>query len=999
MKQFDVNLKLTPIKNSMYTTVAPLNVEAWVTPEPVPYEERQSGVHKKLAIGERWGKKIFDCGWFHFTGAVPAGYRKADLVVRIDVNGELCLVNDKGNPVRGLTARATAAPEINLGGPLKSIYELPAKMVRSGKISLWGDAGLNDLFGTLPADGSLRMAEIAVVNHERRALFYDLEVIGSFLTSVDDPENPRYRRYRRVFEEASAETDTKKARAICRTVLDEKGGDELLTITAVGHSHLDLAWLWPIRETIRKAARTFATALYNIERYPDYVFGASQPQQFAWLKEFYPDLYKRVKQAVADGRIEAQGCMWVEADMNVSGGEALVRQIIYGQRFFREEFGVEPDHLWLPDVFGYNAQLPQILKAAGVNYFMTQKLSWNMINRFPHHSFRWRGLDGSEVLAHTPPENTYNSFATLHSLQKIQTEYRQLDVSSHALLLYGVGDGGGGPDAEHLERLAREKNLPGFPRVKLQGAAAFFESWSKEAGRFPVWQGELYLERHQGTFTTQALTKQNNRRCELLLRELEWASVLAEKLCGTACPDLQKIWQEVLLYQFHDILPGSSIMRVYDEANARYAELIDQLDEMLRERYQQLADRLASAPGELAVFNSLPWPRSEWVLHGNRWVKADVPAMGYTVIRSTEQSAIAAPHADENVLENEFVRVRFAKDGTIRSLYNKQLGREMILKGGAANQFAVYADNGNVWDIQPDYRATAPVRPELVKVTVETDGPRAIRRHTFRAGASTIVQRIILTEGSPLVEFDTELDWHDTQTMLRVEFPVDVLSDTARYEIQFGVLERPAHDNTTWDSAKDEVPHQQWMDLSQADCGVAILNDCKYGARIKDRLMELTLLRCVATPNGPHATIGTAPAREGGEIYTDLGAHRFRYAVYAHGGDANLVPPARGFNIPLYACQAVAPKPNGETSASWLQLDDARVDIAAVKKAEDGRGWIVRLLMTADADISVRLSSALPFTVAEETDLMERPLRTLRVSKNSVSVKLRSYEIKTLRLV
>ncbi len=997
MKQEQIDQKLSALKSSIFRPIAPLAIEAWVTPKPVPYAERRQGEHKIVHVGDRWGQRVFDCGWFHFTGTIPVEYRNQDVVIRIDINGELCLMDEQGQPVRGLTAHATAVPSVNLGGPLKSVYQLPRATVQSGTVDLWGDAGLNELFGGMPGSGAVMMAEVAVVDMERRALFYDLEVIGSLLVRIDHPSNASYRRYRRVFEDAIAEADIGKARAICKTILDKKDGDALMTITAVGHSHLDLAWLWPIRETIRKAARTFSTALYNIERYPDYVFGASQPQQFDWMKQFYPGLFERIRSAVKAGRIEPQGCMWVEADMNVAGGEALVRQMIYGCRFFREEFDVEMNHLWLPDVFGYNGQLPQILKKAGMNYFVTQKLSWNKINQFPYHSFRWRGIDGSEVLAHTPPENTYNSHATLLSISKIQDEYKQIDVSNHALMLYGIGDGGGGPDAEHLERLAREKNLPGLPQVITRGAVPFFAEWSKESARFPIWQGELYLECHQGTFTSQSLTKKNNRRCEGLLREVEWSSLLAEQLCGVAAPDLQQIWQEVLLYQFHDILPGSSIHRVYVESNERYLQLIVRLESLLHDRYRQLANTLAAAK-ECVLFNSLPWPRTEWVKDQNSWTKVEVPPMGYAVVRPSTPAAFAIA-ADNDRLENALICVRFAADGTIRSLYNKTLQREMILANHRANQFAVYADYGNAWDMSLDYRSNAPQRPVLETVSIAIDGPRAVRTQTFRVGESTIIQRILLTDGSPVIEFDTELDWNDPLTMLRVEFPVAVHSETARYEIQFGEIERTTHTNTMWDVAKDEVPHQQWMDLSQADCGLALMNDSKYGARIKDQLMELNLLRCVPTPTSPQCWAKHTSERVATATYTDLGPHHFRYAAYAHDGRANVVPQARIFNSPIYGgVSTTTTAPATTTAGSWITLDDARIDVPAVKKAEDGRGWIVRLVMTEAATANVTLQSKLAFSQAEEVDLLERPIAPIPVQDGAITTTLHPYEIKTIRL-
>ncbi len=645
------------------------------------------------------------------------------------------MVDRDGAPVRGLT-NAASTYDYRLGRPGKRVLPF-ADHARGGEpVDVWADAGCNDLFGDLQEGGAIKEAAIATCNETVRGLFYDYEVLLDFLKVLPE-DSPRYQQIltgltdvvHLIYGGIAANADA--ARAVLAPLLAQRGGDPSLRVSAVGHAHMDLGWLWPIRETIRKGARTFSTAIANIEKYPDYVFGASQPQYFLWMKEHYPALWTKIVAQVKAGRIEPQGCMWVEADTNVSGGEALVRQILQGKRFFRQEFGVDVRYLWLPDVFGYTGSLPQILKNAAVDYFSTQKLSWSLINPFPHQSFYWQGIDGTRVLTHMLPEETYNSAAAPRAVQMIEKNYKDSGVSSHALMVFGIGDGGGGPGEEHLERLARIKNLAGLSPVKQEWAAAFLESWQADAARFATWSGELYLERHEGTLTTEARNKWYNRKMELALRELEWTSVLAATLTGMSYPAarLTAIWREVLLYQFHDILPGSSIKRVYDESLARYAELHRQTTELTASNDARLAATINT--GRMAqpvlVQNSLSWERTEWVQARDRWVRATIPPMGYRVVDAVTGSseAVEGLSATPTGLENDLLRVTFAEDGSIVSIFDKRAHREVIAQGERANRLAVYADLGDAWDFPMDYAEQTPQHMALVSATPRIDGPRA----------------------------------------------------------------------------------------------------------------------------------------------------------------------------------------------------------------------------------------------------------------------------------
>lgn len=998
-----VDALIVRLQSAQYVFVAPLAVTRWLTKEPAPFAARESGERAEIRLGEPWARELFDCAWLRFRAALPAGASEEGLVARIDVNGELCVVDADGTPLRGLTnIKSTFDPA--LGGPGKTVWRLPAGLARDGVVEFWADAGLNDLFGFVKDEGRVALAELARVREDVRALCYDLETLRDWLLA--GPGEAFVARLREdlgvVAEELDEADDASVARARERLAswFAPGGAKPLLVVHAVGHAHLDLAWLWPLRETMRKGARTFASVFYNLERYPEYVFGGSQPQLFAWMKEREPALYSKIKDAVRAGRIEPQGTFWVEPDCSMPSGESFVRQVLHGARFFREEFGVVPDYCWQPDVFGYHGQLPQILRKSGHEYFMTQKLSWNAVNRFPHQSFHWEGIDGTRILTHMLPEETYNGPAAARSLKKIAADYAQKDVSDRALMVFGIGDGGGGPDAEHLERLRRAPRLPGMPEVKIGPAADFFREWAKDAARFPVWRGELYLERHQGTLTTQALVKRNNRRAEVALRELEWLAGAAAERAGLAYPGeaLDRIWKEILLYQFHDILPGSSIKRVYDECNARYAALLAEIEALAVER----ASALAGSGDAAVVFNVSGWPRREWIRHRGAWLLAETPALGWCEARAVEPSGVAA---GVRSLENEFLRVNFAEDGRIASVFDKRAGRETLSAGEAGNDLVVVADTGDAWDFENNLEAKdvlgylrRPVaRPVLRERTARVDGPNAELRQTWTHGASEIRQTIRLAAGSPHLEFDTEADWREPGAMLRVRFPVDVRAESARFEIPFGHIRRTTRDETSVERAQLEVAALQWADLSdETGRGVALYNDCKHGHRVKGNVLDLALLRSVPHPGAALIGKGDADAAGDGKVYGDLGRHVFRYALRPHGAEADaarLTAEARAFNQSLRVVSGAA-RPVAVQAGP--RPDALAIEIAATKPAEDGDGAIWRLVNLAETAVETRVDHASGEWT--ECDLREQgDVPVPRDADGLLALRFRAHEIKTLR--
>ncbi len=1012
-RQLDVALEL--IASAIYTPVAPLTMSAWRTREPVPYARRQSGEALQPAIGETWGT-LFDCAWFRFSGTVPPAAAGQTVVLLLDVNGEMCVFDAAGEPVRGLT-NLSSTYDFSLGRPGKRVLPFAAPAAGGEPVEVWADVGANDLFGNLQDNGAIREATIAVCNEAVRDLYYDYEVLLDAL-KVLPSASARHDQILAALNDAVhafwngfTAKSIAAARAALAAMLSKQGGDPSLSVSAVGHAHMDLGWLWPIRETKRKGARTFSTALANMERYPDYVFAASQAQYFQWMKEEYPGLYERIRAGVAVGRIEPQGALWVECDTNVTGGESLVRQILYGRRFFTAEFGVDPRYIWLPDAFGYTAALPGIMARAGLHTFCTQKLSWSLINKFPHQSFWWEGVDGSRVLVHMLPEETYNSPAAPRSLARIEENYRDKGISDTALMVYGIGDGGGGPGEEHLERLARLHNFAGLSPVKQEWSAAFFERWAKDAVRFATWTGELYLERHQGTYTTEAANKRYNRRLEEALRAWElWAS-LAQVTAGAAYPRerLEAVWREVLLYQFHDILPGSSIKRVYDESVARYALLLDEVNAGIEAAQAAVAQTTlvgATDRGEDAAFitfNPLSWPRTEWVRVEDAWQHVTVPPLGYSVARPSPVSeSFPALQASAESLENELLRVTFGADGAITSVWDKVANRESVAPGQAANRFVVYRDYGDAWDFPMDYAQSTPATPELVQSEPFVDGPRAVVRQTYRIGHSELVQEISLMTGEPLVVFDTQARWLEPMTMLRVQFPVDVRALEATHEIQFGHVRRSTHRNTTWDLALDEVPSHKWVDLSERDYGVALLNDCKYGHRVKDNVLDLNLIRSAPYPGPRLVADSDVTPGQPHHGYTDQGEHTFRYALYPHAGDplaAGVVQAAYAFNQPLQASRvAAAPADAGH---SFMQITPANVIVETVKQAEDSDDLVLRLYESAGQRTRAALQIMLPLAEVTETDLMEAALEApdgVVLDGDTVRLDLRPFDIRTLRL-
>jgi len=995
-----------------------------------PAEALRAKGFRRVRVGRRWGAP-WQTAWFLFTFTVPREWLKRPVAALLEPGGEAVAFLD-GEPLQGLDAN-------------RNEILLPEAVVAAGRpVTLAVEAGANDAFGRFQEPRVLRRAEVALLIPEVRAYCYDARVLLELAEALPAESTRRAR----IIEALNASVDlfdyderdperlaarAVEARRVLAPVLAQPASASEQRFVMQGHAHIDVAWLWPLWETVRKCARTFSTVDKYMEEFPEYVFGQSQAQLYAFTKEHYPGLYERIRRRIRQRRWEVTGATWVEMDCNIPSGESLIRQVLFGRRFFREEFGLEPEIAWLPDVFGYPACLPQIFVKCGLRYFLTQKMCWNQFNRIPYHTFRWRGIDGTEILTHFPPTDTYNGRLTPGQMLQGARAFSQKGICREQLYLFGFGDGGGGPTKQMLEYARRVKNLEGLPRSEQGRAHDFFARAARDWDRLPVWADELYNEFHRGTYTTQARTKRNNRKSELLYREAELWGALAQRF-GFPYPReaMARGWELILLNQFHDILPGSSIGEVYRDSAAQFREVRAIGEEALQGALAVLAPQVSTAGlrRPLIVFNSLSWNRSgivsvkaprgrgPWLIHTAEgqalptqvvgegrearllFRAPEVPSVGWAVfdLRRAEPASAAAAdlRASARGLENEFLRLRFNRAGQIISIYDKVAQREVLAQGRPGNQLQLFEDKpvGNdAWDIDFFYQDKPPVVLRASAVEVAARGPvKAALRMTYRTPAgSTVVQEVALFAGEPLITFDTEVDWRETDKLLKAAFPVAVQSRRATYEIQFGHIDRPTHRSTSWDRARFEVPAQRWADLSEAGYGVALLNDCKYGYDIKDNVMRLSLLRAPTTPD-PEA---------------DRGRHRFSYALYPHRGDFRQAGvPRRGyeFNVPLTAVpvqgRSGAPRAAGEpASHSFFNLDAENVILETVKPAEDGRGIIVRLYEAHGGRGRVTLRFGFEVDEAVECDCLERPCGSVPVEDGGITFDITPFEIKTFRLL
>ncbi|MBP5209856.1 MAG: alpha-mannosidase [Clostridia bacterium] len=796
--------------------------------------------------------------------------------------------------------------------------------------------------------------------------------------------------FRRGRDEAFLRSVSEATDFLRRELYQKLTGRDRRTLAVVGHTHIDVAWLWTLEQTKEKARRSFSTVMRLMDKYPEYIFMSSQPQLYAYVKDNDPALYAAIKEKVAEGRWEVEGALWLECDTNLVSGESLVRQMMYGKRFMRDEFGVDSRAVWLPDVFGYSPALPQIMAGCGVPYFFTSKLSWSETDKYPHDHFVWQGMDGTEVFAVL--SNSYVRELTPAGMLDAWQHYADRETGETQIATFGYGDGGGGPTAGMLETYRRMKDgLPGYPRLTMQKALDTLTGIEKEfrdstaARRFvPKWSGELYLEMHRGTYTSQADNKKYNRQSELLLCECEALAATAGVLCGRPAPDLSQTWLTVLKNQFHDILPGSSVREVYQTSRAEYGEVLSTLGEEIDRARAALAERIDTGAGGLLVFNPAPYAADGVVGTPDGPARVTgVPAHGWAVVTPDTEGDV---RLGDHTIENDLVRAVFDDRWRLVSFFDKRADRECLAAPG--NRLIVYEDYPrayDAWEITEYYRQKSWEIDDLT-AHAPTGGPvrggYVIER---RYGASTVRQTVTLTAGSPRLDFLTEIDWHEDHVLLKAEFPLAVRSQTWASDVQFGHVDRPTHRNTSWDQAKFEVPVHKWADLSDSAFGVSLLNDSKYGCSCAENVLSLSLLKAATYPD-PTA---------------DRGRHTFAYALFPHAGPVGTATVREGylFNLPLAAIP-VAPHA-GDLPARFALVDvedDALVP-ETIKPAEDGRGCILRLFEPLDRRTVARLRFARPVRSVTLCDLLECDRTALPVIDDTVTLTAHNYEILTLRVL
>ncbi|XP_034523909.1 alpha-mannosidase 2C1 isoform X2 [Ailuropoda melanoleuca] len=1007
-------------------------LSSFQTPKRLPYLEAVQQEFRPAQIGDSFGPTWWTC-WFRVELTIPEAWVGQEVHLRWESDGEGLVWRD-GEPVQGLTIEGE-----------KTSYVLTDRLEEGDprSLTIYVEVACNGLLGAgkgtmIAAPDPEKMfrvsrAELAVFCRDVHRLLVDLELLLGIAKGLGEDNQRSFQalytanQMVNVCDPAQPETFP-VAQALASRFFGQRGGESQHTIHAMGHCHIDTAWLWPFKETVRKCARSWATAVQLMEQNPDFIFVCSQAQQLEWVKSHYPGLHARLQEFACRGQFVPVGGTWVEMDGNLPSGEAMVRQFLQGQNFFRQEFGKMCSEFWLPDTFGYSAQLPQIMRSCGIRHFLTQKLSWNLVNSFPHHTFFWEGLDGSRVLAHFPPGDSYGMQGSVEEVLKTVVKNRDKGRTNHSAFLFGFGDGGGGPTQTMVDRLKRLHNTDGLPRVQLSSPGRLFSALESDSGHLCAWVGELFLELHNGTYTTHAQIKKGNRECERILHDVELLSSLAMARSTQflyPAAQLQDLWRLLLLNQFHDVVTGSCIQLVAEEAMCHYEDIRSHGSTLLSAAAAALC---AGEPGPegLLIVNTLPWTRTEVLAlprpggahslgilpspgdgaqHGLRFCPGPhlpaAPADPATCVcgaRVPAHSASRTPptKTDGSVtLDNGIIRVRLDPTGCLTSLVLVASDRDAIAEGAVGNQFVLFDDvplYWDAWDVMDYHLETRkPVPGQAGTLAVGTEG--GMRGSAWFllqiSPSSRLSQEVVLDAGCPYVRFHTEVHWHEAHKFLKVEFPTRVRSPQATYEVQFGHLQRPTHHNTSWDWARFEVWAHRWMDLSEHGFGLALLNDCKYGASVRGNVLSLSLLRA---PKAPDAT-------------ADMGRHEFTYALMPHQGsfqDAGVIRAAYSLNFPLLALPAPGPAP----AASWsaFSVSSPAVVLETVKQAEtspQGRTLVLRLYEAHGSHVDCWLRTSLPVQEAVLCDLLEQrdPAGHLPLRDSRLKLTFSPFQVRSLLLV
>ncbi len=1006
--------------------------------EPESFADATAGEFTPFQLGSPWGRG-WSTSWFQITVTKP-----------LDATGRWELVVDPGFshhspgfqaeglfwsvdglPLKGLNPLNAYLPLPDLApGETYTVY---LEAASNPPVHRNADTTYSDL-DTTPDTSiyTFLVAELAELNEEVYALDLDLAVLNELQGEL--PTGPRKAQINTAIEQALDALDVRDvagsaaaARAALAPALVPPAHASEHTISAVGHAHIDSAWLWPIRETMRKCARTFSNVATLAEDYPELVFACSQVQQYEWMRDHYPEVFRRIKDAVAKGNWAPVSGMWVECDSNLPGGEAMVRQFTYGKRFLADELGVEVNEVWLPDTFGYSGALPQIARLAEARWFMSQKMSWNTTDVFPHHTFRWEGIDGSRIFTHFPPSDTYNAQIFGDELARSARNFKDAGPANRSLMAFGHGDGGGGPTREMMERARRVANLEGSPKVVVEAPKEFFAKAEDEYGQAPVWVGEMYLEFHRGTYTTHVNVKQSNRRTEHQLFEAELWATTATLLTGADYPydELDALWRAALLNQFHDILPGSSIRWVYRDARSSYEDLNQRLEALIADSLGTLGGAALRDAKELRSFapqgtasdgfegdiaaSPIPLPeeltdgvgqrlegRPTFVANAAPHSRDGVIAFGAARAEITRTTPVQLV-GDSYVLDNGQLRVTIGPDGTIGSIRDLTADRELVPAGQKANLLQLHPDfpiTYEAWDIDEYYRHTVTDLTGVDSITVE--GDEVVVRRSF--DSSTVVQRVSLpvpshpAAAAPRIDITTEVDWHERERLLKLAFPLDLHATTSTSEIQFGYVTRPTHQNTSWDAAKFETAAQRWVHVAEGSYGVAVVNKGTYGHDIshpatgdsRGALPTIVRMSLVRGPLYP-------------DPLADEGRHTFECSVVVgriddaiREGYAKALP---GREVEGGGWQPVVLSTNPDVVVSAVKLADDRSGdlIVRVYEATGTR-------TSTDLRFSIEHGDVSVVNLLERTDGESETLTPLEATDGGVRVILKPFQIATLRV-
>lgn len=950
---------------------------------------------------DRWGGEDDSHAWFYKKLEIPESMQGKNIELNIGtqldgwdaVNPQFIVYID-GELVQGLD---TNHREVFLDSA-KAEYEL----------YLYAYAGKNEHFLDLNAYlisydynarklyYSIKVPYEVTLNYEPHEKTY-IEIENHIVNAINliDMRKPGSKEFKSSVDAALDYLDTEFFGKYCKA--------EDVNAICIGHTHIDVAWKWSLAQTREKVLRSFSTVLKLMKKYPEYKFMSSQPQLYKYLKEESPKLYEQVKEMVKAGRWEVEGAMWVEADCNLSSGESLVRQILYGKAFMKEEFGIDSKVLWLPDVFGYSAALPQILSKSGVDKFITSKIGWNETNKMPFDTFMWQGIDGTDIFSYfmtaqdkergkEPATNvTYNAKLNPSQLQGGYDRYQQKNINDEILITFGYGDGGGGPtvkDLEYYEIL--KKGITGVPNAEMEFSGDFLERIMKKTQndrKLPRWQGELYLEYHRGTYTSMAQNKKFNRQSEFMFENAETLSLMSEKLTGAKYPqtDLHNSWEIILLNQFHDIIPGSSIKEVYDDSKVQYLEIQKVGNNIIDTAKRSIAENL-NTDGGIIVFNPNSFEGEGAVaLSGKTVYVSGIPAKGYKVLKEVKDNN--SIKLTDKSLENKFFKLTLDKTGALASIYDKRNNREVLKNGQSGNVLTAYEDFPRAydnWEISNYYTDKSWEINDIQSIEQVVDGTRAGLKITRKFLSSIIEQTIWLYDDIDRIDFDNSIDWKESHLIVKTAFPVDINADKATYEIQYGCVERPTHKNTSWDAAKFEVCAHKYADLSEYGYGVSILNDCKYGHDIHGGVISLTLLKCGTFPN-PEA---------------DKCQHSFTYSLYPHSGDfkeAGTVKKAYELNAPMTAFTVESTKGTLPDSYSFMSSSCDNVIIETVKKAENGEGVIARMYESFNKRTPVTIKTGFDFDKAYICDLLENEEAEVKANGRDINITLKPFEIVTIK--